>query len=126
MNAQPGFRFSTNIADFLGRNLTPPYLSAQSDVQHVYIPSLGATEAFLVLASDGLLDLCGETYGFDPSVCGKKWVEVLGGGGVSGNAALHLLRHAMGEDADRVSSMLTVESQARWMDDTTVIFVKLV
>ncbi|KAJ7132892.1 protein serine threonine phosphatase 2C [Mycena crocata] len=129
MNARPGFQFSTKIAEFLGRNLTPPYLTAESDVQHVHIPSLGGTEAFLVLASDGLIDLSGDTYGLDhrqPAICGKKWVEVLGRPEREGNAALYLLRDAMGYDADAVSSHLTVEwENGRWMDDTTIVVSRL-
>ncbi|KAJ7502741.1 protein serine threonine phosphatase 2C [Mycena galericulata] len=129
MNAKPGFQFSTKIADFLGRNLTPPYLTAESDVQHVHVPSLGATEAFLVLASDGLVDLSGDTYGYDhrdPVIGGKKWVEVLGRKERTGNGALYLLRDAMGQDEDAVSSMLTIDSQKRWMDDTTILLTSLI
>ncbi|KAJ6558605.1 protein serine threonine phosphatase 2C [Mycena vulgaris] len=129
MNAKPGFQFSSKIADFLGRNLTPPYLSAQSDVQHVHVPTLGGTAAFLVLASDGLVDLSGDTYGYDhrePLIGGKKWVEVLGRRERSGNAALYLLRDAMGQEPDAVSSLLTVEDmEGRWMDDTTILVTQL-
>ncbi|KAJ7072487.1 protein serine threonine phosphatase 2C [Mycena amicta] len=105
MKSQPGFRFSSNIAEFIGRNISPPYVSAQCDVQHVSV-----------------------AYGLDhrePEVCSKKWVEVLGRPERSGNRALYLLRDAMGQDADKVSSLLTVESEQRWMDDTTVIFTSL-
>jgi pyruvate dehydrogenase phosphatase len=129
MNAKPGFQFSSNIGDFLSRNITPPYMSAQSDVQHVDVAALGAAEAFLVLASDGLVDLSGDTYGYEhrePDIGGSKWVEVLGRRERSGNAALYLLRDAMGQDEDAVSSLLTVESDSRWMDDTTIIFTPLV
>ncbi|KAF8210074.1 phosphatase 2C-like domain-containing protein [Mycena galopus ATCC 62051] len=131
LNARPGFQISSKIADFLGRNITPPYLSAKSDVQHVHIPSLDASEAFLVLASDGLIDLSGDTYGLnyrEPAMAGKKWVEALSREDRTGNAALYLLRDAMGWTADAVSSLLTVESEdgGRWMDDTTIVFTKLV
>jgi len=129
LNARPGFQISSKIADFLGRNITPPYLSAQSDVRHVHVPSLGASEAVLVLASDGLVDLTGDTYGMDhrePLLGGKKWVDVLSREDRTGNAALYLLRDAMGWEADAVSSLLTVDSQERWMDDTTVVVTKLV
>ncbi|KAJ6475215.1 protein serine threonine phosphatase 2C [Mycena vitilis] len=131
LNARPGFQISHKIADFLDRNLTPPYLSAQSDIQHVHVPSLGASEVFLVLASDGLIDLSGDTYGIDhrePALASKKWVEVLGRKerSESGNGGLYLLRDAMGWDENAVSSMLTVESEERWMDDTTIVFTKLV
>lgn len=131
LRSKPGFRFSSKIADFLPRNLSPPYLSAQSDVQHVHVPSLGASEVFLVLASDGLVDLSGDTYGYDhrdPALGGKKWVEVLGRSERerAGNAALYLLRDAMGgPDEDAVSSLITVESEGRAMDDTTILFTQL-
>ncbi|KAK7057317.1 C2H2 type zinc-finger-domain-containing protein [Favolaschia claudopus] len=125
LNAKPGFQISSKIGDFLGRNLTPPYLSAQCDVQHVNVPSLGATEAFLILASDGLIDLSGDTYGLnhrEPAVSAKKWVQVLGREDRDGNAALYLLRDAMGWDGESLSSLLTVEwEDGRWMDDTTII-----
>ncbi|KAJ7084275.1 protein serine threonine phosphatase 2C [Mycena belliarum] len=127
MNSSPGFQFARKIADFLGRNLTPPYMSAQADVQHVHVQ--GGSEAFLVLASDGLVDLSGDTYGNDhrePSICGKKWVEVLGRKERSGNAALYLLRDAMGQAEDPVSALLTVEGvDGRWMDDTTIVVTHL-
>lgn len=128
MHARPGFQFSSKIPDFLARNISPPYMSAQSDVQHIHLPHLGASEAFLVLASDGLIDLSGDTYGYDhrdPTIAGKKWVEVLGRSERAGNGALYLLRDAMGGDVDAVSSLLTVESAERWMDDTTILFTRL-
>ncbi|KAJ6495323.1 protein serine threonine phosphatase 2C [Mycena sanguinolenta] len=132
LNSNPGFQFSVaKVEDFLGRNLTPPYLSAQCDVQHIHVPSLGASAVFLILASDGLIDLSGDTYGMDhrnPMLAGKKWVEVLSREDHVGNAALHLLKDAMGADAEAVSSVLMVETEngKRWMDDTTIIFTKLI
>jgi pyruvate dehydrogenase phosphatase len=128
-NSKPGFRFQTKAADFLPRNLTPPYLSAQADVQHVNVPAVGSTEAFLVLASDGLVDLSGDTYGYDhrlPAIGGAKWVEVLGRRERAGNAALFLLRDAMGQSEDAVSALLTIEDPpGRWIDDTTILFTQL-
>ncbi|KAJ7030822.1 protein serine threonine phosphatase 2C [Mycena alexandri] len=131
LNSDPGFRFSSRVVEFLPRNLTPPYLSAQSDVQHVNIPSLGAADVFLLLASDGLVDLSGDTYGMDhrePAVGSKKWVEVLSRTerAGAGNAALYLLRHAMGWEPGPVSALLTAESEERQMDDTTILFTSLV
>ncbi|KAJ7113824.1 protein serine threonine phosphatase 2C [Mycena epipterygia] len=131
LRSKPGFRFSSKIADFLPRNISPPYLSAQSDVQHVHVPSLDASEVFLMLASDGLVDLSGDTYGYDhrdPAIGGRKWVEVLGRSERESaeNAALYLLRDAMGgQDEDAVSSLITVESEGRAMDDTTILFTRL-
>ncbi|KAJ7647462.1 protein serine threonine phosphatase 2C [Roridomyces roridus] len=129
MNAKPGFQFSSKIADFLGRNLTPPYLSAKCDLQHVHLPSLGSSEPpFLVLASDGLIDLSCDTYGYDHrdlTLMAKKWTQVLARQERTGNGALYLLRDAMGQDEDSVSAWLTVESDSKWMDDITVLFTPL-
>ncbi|KAF7344488.1 Serine/threonine protein phosphatase 2C [Mycena sanguinolenta] len=132
LNSNPSFQFSVaKVEDFLGRNLTPPYLSAQCDVQHIHVPSLGASEAFLILASDGLIDLSGDAYGMDhrdPQLAGKKWVEVLSREDRTGNAALYLLKDAMGSEAEAVSSVLMVETEngKKWIDDTTIIFTKLI
>jgi pyruvate dehydrogenase phosphatase len=130
MNSKPGFQAPSEVANFLPRNLTPPYLSAQANVQHVHVPVLGATEAFLVLASDGLVDLSGRTYGHDhrrPAIGGARWVEVLGRRERTGNAALYLLRNAMGQSEDAVSACLTIEdAPGRWIDDTTILFTQLV
>ncbi|KAF7360744.1 Serine/threonine protein phosphatase 2C [Mycena venus] len=134
LNSNPGFRpgYVSKIPEFIPRNLTPPYVSAQSEIQHVHVPSLGTSDdVFLVLASDGLVDLSGYMFGIDhrePAVGGRKWVEVLSREERTGagNAALYLLREAMGRDADKVSSLLTLELEERWMDDTTILFTKLV
>lgn len=123
MNAKPGFRFSTRVDDFLGRNLTPPYVSNQADVQKV---DLGEGDAFLILCSDGLMDL------YEPQTLDEMamtWVELVGAtkiGGGRQNAALRLLREGLGgEDGEKVSRVLTVELMEKWMDDTTVIVLSL-
>ncbi|KAF7321548.1 Serine/threonine protein phosphatase 2C [Mycena kentingensis (nom. inval.)] len=128
MLCKPGFRVSSSVVDFSTRNLTPPYVSAVSDVQHIKVEAAGVQEALLVLASDGLVDLSGDSYGMDhrePEISGRKWIEVLGRGDRKGNKALWLLRDAMGQEEDKVSSLLTLESEGRWMDDTTIICTSL-
>ncbi|KAH7922377.1 protein serine threonine phosphatase 2C [Leucogyrophana mollusca] len=126
-NCSPGFRLSTPISDFIGRNKTPPYLSNKADVRHVNLGSSTMAKRFLIMCSDGLVDL----YMYDSARTGtlqtvvKGWVDLVGRARShtpSGNSALSLLRDALGgNDEDRVSQMLTVEMVWKWMDDTTVL-----
>ena len=52
----------------------------------------------------------------------ERAIRIEGMDGQRRNLALCLLRHALGgEDTVKVSRMLTVELQERWMDDTTII-----
>jgi len=122
-NAQPGFRFSTRVDDFLGRNLTPPYMSNQPDVRTV---DLSAEDAFLILCSDGLADLF-EHHTMEDMA--KIWVQIVGdakGRGGDENTALCLLRQGLGgEDVEKVSRVLTVELMDKWMDDVTVVVLSL-
>jgi pyruvate dehydrogenase phosphatase len=126
MNANPGFRFSTKVEDFIARNLTPPYLTSQADVRHVDLESLEASESCLIMFSDGLIDLYGEA-DRNVGVLAKLCVQVVGRRGPmdpqrSRNSALSLLREGLGGlDIEKVSRMITVEMLQRWMDDTTII-----
>jgi pyruvate dehydrogenase phosphatase len=138
MNCVPGFRISSKLEDFLPRVKSPPYLCALADIQHVALPpsTTNICGAFLILCSDGLVDLYKYTKPRRPALkdIATQWVHALGermdgkfskaGGEDVDNAALVLLRHAlMGgrEDPDRLAQMLTVEIPWRWMDDTTVL-----
>ncbi|CAK5265733.1 unnamed protein product [Mycena citricolor] len=130
LQARSGFQIRTKIQDFIQRNLTPPYLSAVPDVQHISLPALEASEAFLLLTSDGLIDLSGDTYGNDhrdPQLASKKWLQSLTRATrpQQDNAALYLLRDVMGWEPDPLSSLLAVESKSKWMDDVTVIYTPL-
>ncbi len=87
-----------------------------------------AKSRFLILASDGLQFL------YDDVIVPDLWTDVVGrtiGGvdvvaGGTKNPALSLLRDALGgTDVKQVSSMLTVELEERWMDDTTIVVVPL-
>lgn len=123
MNSRPGFRFSRNSGDFLARNLTPPYLSNVADVQHVDIRSLNASEIFLIMCTDGLIDLYDDR---DVNNLARRWVKVVAKQPEAGNSALYLLRQALGgDDSDNVSAMMTFELESRWIDDTTIIVQKL-
>jgi pyruvate dehydrogenase phosphatase len=125
------------------RNLTPPYVSNVPDVRHVSLPaaaspnSVDGPRAALLLCTDGLLDLSDDR---DPmstaaaartaprtrvAMHAKTWFEALCARGEE-NLALRVLRDALGgEDAVRVSRMLTVEMTGEWMDDTTVLVLPL-
>lgn len=128
MAAQPGFSFTTKVEDFLGRNLTPPYVSNRADIQHVDTSTLEATSLRLIMCSDGLVDLyMSEARQIDELA--DDWVQLLAKKDVSEgnvNLALCLLRDALGgDDAERVSRMMTVEMCYRWVDDTTIIVQNL-
>ena len=84
--------------------------------------------------SDGLGDLYEDEFrevmkapGFWPALMGK----VLGGPssdstGSENNAAMRFIRLGLGaDDAVGVSRSLTTEYLGRWMDDTTVLVVRL-
>ncbi|KAF5390157.1 hypothetical protein D9757_002923 [Collybiopsis confluens] len=80
-NLSPGFQDTSPWEEFLLRNRTPPYISAQPDVSHVALSDIddGATISgggssptssssvpsrslprFLIMSSDGFTDLCAE------------------------------------------------------------------
>jgi pyruvate dehydrogenase phosphatase len=120
----PGFRLSTKLEDFLPRNLTPPYLSNRADVEHVDLQSSDKDGRFLIMCSDGLIDL----YMYDDvrdlttlEDIAKHIVEVVAEGVKFGdNAAYLLLREALGgNDQDRIWRDVGLEE--KWMDDTTVL-----
>lgn len=137
MNCVPGFSVSSKLEHFLPHNKSPPYLSALADIKHVALQPTTAntSESFLILCSDGLIDLYEHTNSTLEEIL-TQWVHMLGermdriSAKVSDeadkeNAALVLLRHAlMGggvDNSDRLTQMLTVEIPCRWMDDTTVL-----
>jgi pyruvate dehydrogenase phosphatase len=129
MNKTPGFSISKKVGDFLGRNLTPPYVSNHADVRHVTVKALGATDFRLILCSDGLLDLYEEKeLGLDDLA--KYFAQTLGSAVDEmlqpSNLSLFLLRDALGgDDLEKVSRMVTVEMDFRWMDDTTILVQRL-
>lgn len=126
LNSDRGFLIPEKVRSFIGRNKTPPYLSSTPDVRHVDLKSLCSRETFLILCTDGLVDLYDarlELY----EVLSKKWVNLVGEHYAdSKNLALDLLRDALGgDDCEKVSRMITVEMASRWMDDTTVVVSRI-
>jgi len=122
----PGFRLSTKLEDFLPRNLTPPYLSNIADVEHVDLQASDKDGRFLIMCSDGLIDL----YMYDDvrdlttlKNIAEHIVEVVAEGSkLGGNAALFLLREALGgNDKVKVSRIVPVDMKEECIDDTTVL-----
>lgn len=129
MKKTPGFSISRNIDDFLGRNITPPYVSNRADVRHVAIRALKATDFRLIMFSDGLLDLYAEK-NLELDDLATYCSQIIGDATEQEpqprNLALFLLRDALGgADEEKVSRMLTVEMSYRWMDDTTIIVQRI-
>jgi len=123
---------------------TPPYVSNRADVRHVVLDSafpdsavelqphggaITKPERFIILCSDGLVDL------YDDKIADSEWARVVGEAFLqvssdvstrTPNPALALLRAALGgTDGVLVSRMLTVEMTSRWMDDTTIVVLRL-
>lgn len=77
----------------------------------------------LLLCSDGLPDLYNARIDSRAEMV-NHWAQTVGNAldARSDNAALVLLRDALGGDDERsVSSYLTVEMDERWMDDVTIL-----
>jgi len=123
--AKPGFNFtSSSIDEWIGRNLTPPYLSHHPDIHHRHLlkdngDHKAECDVFLIMCSDGLTDL----YPKRQDVI-QQWAAVVGHvleAASSGNAALALLRDALGgHDLAKVAAKMTLEDTEEWMDDTTI------
>ncbi|KAG1891675.1 uncharacterized protein F5891DRAFT_1211161 [Suillus fuscotomentosus] len=126
LNVEPGFRVPAATESFISRNLSPPCVSNLASVCHVDLHEQSSCNCFILMCSDGLVDV----YMDDPdhvesfASLVRKWVEIVGDvvkDDIEG-AMLRLLRHALGaEDIDRVSCMLNVDMPVLYMDDTTVI-----
>ena len=111
---------------FISRIQSPPYVSSMPDVRHIHLPrSTTGSQArhALLLCSDGLPDLYNARFDSRAEMV-AHWAQTIGDAldARSDNAALVLLRDALGgDDVRSVSAHLTVEMDERWMDDTTVL-----
>ncbi|KAF8813609.1 protein serine/threonine phosphatase 2C [Phlegmacium glaucopus] len=121
LNANPGFEVPDKVRGFIGRNITPPYMSGVPEVQHVEL--VQGTSSFLLMCSDGLMDLYEDQRLELDEILSKRWVGKVGSEyEKKGNLALSVLRDALGgEDEEKVSRMMTVEMSFKWMDDTTIL-----
>ncbi|KZP34532.1 protein serine/threonine phosphatase 2C [Athelia psychrophila] len=102
------------------RLITPPYVIGVPDTYHHIISS---PEDFVVMYSDGLPDLHED---MDPQILADRMVAAVGSAlsspKKSRGLAMHLLRDALGnDDAASISRQLTLESDEKWMDDTSVM-----
>ncbi|PPQ89566.1 hypothetical protein CVT25_012238 [Psilocybe cyanescens] len=127
LNSNPGFLVPEKVRSYIGRNKTPPYMSGVPEVQHVCLEALNATESFLILCSDGMMDLYEDDRLKLDELLSKRWVSHVGEEYKENkNLALSLLRDGLGGDSeDKVSRMITVEMAFKWMDDTTILVVRL-
>ncbi|KIJ67675.1 hypothetical protein HYDPIDRAFT_173484 [Hydnomerulius pinastri MD-312] len=119
------------IAEYAGRILSPPYVSDVPDVHHyVFDASANNQDSFLILCSDGLLDLYDSIDAtLSEQELADRWVNLVGRSskmrretGAPRNLAFDLLRDAIGgEDIEMASRNLTLEMDDKWMDDVTVL-----
>lgn len=126
LNVEPGFRVPAAIESFIPRNLSPPYVSNIASVRHADLHAQSNCEYFILMCSDGLVDLYMDDPNRAESITSlvQKWVEIVGDVVRDDikEAMLRLLRHALGaEDIDSVSCMLTVDMPVAYMDDTTIV-----
>ena len=129
-NIFPGYRDTSAWDEFLDRNISPPYITAEPEVTHRKLHP-NADNGFLILCSDGLADLWSSTFSDEERMV-DEWArvvaEVVNKEGMSGktNLALKLLRHSIGgEDVKSVSRVLTLDMNTPWIDDTTIVIQTL-
>lgn len=119
------------VEQYAARILTPPYVSDMPDVHHyAFERTLDRQESFLILSSDGLLDLYDNIDStLSDGETAERWVRIVGNSlkkrkelGIPKNLAFDLLRDAIGgDDIDLASRNLTLEMDDKWMDDVTVL-----
>lgn len=127
LNSAQLFKLQAKVETVIGRSITPPYLSAVPDVKHVDLASLNIDDAFLILCSDGLINLSDDRL-FLKEKLAPYWVNTVASAQEldSDNLALALLREGLGgDDMEKVSRHLTVEMESRWVDDTTILIQQL-
>lgn len=128
MLVSPGFNFSKRRPEFyFPRYLTPPYVSSTAEIRHHTLDR--AKDRFIILSSDGLTDLFSPDGGepvLSPEAT-NRIAKIVGQADTEDtNLSLKLLREGFGgEDLDRASRNLTVEMEGMWIDDTTVIVLRL-
>ncbi|KJA21094.1 hypothetical protein HYPSUDRAFT_141358 [Hypholoma sublateritium FD-334 SS-4] len=127
-NLFPGFHNTSPWEEFLVRNQTPPYITAEPQIIHRRLD----LPRFLILASDGFSALCDGVRqqrvieSWARSMVSKNPPETVtdsAPGSRADNMALRLLRLALGGD-DRfgVSRLLTLDlPNDSWIDDTSIV-----
>ena len=132
-NLFPGFHNTSPWEEFLVRNRTPPYIIASPEIVHRRLDrnSLDTSQRYLILASDGFIDLCS---GEGQKRVVESWARGMAAhdpsegitdaepGSRRDNMALRLLRRALGgEDRFGVSRVLTLDMDVAWIDDTSIV-----
>jgi pyruvate dehydrogenase phosphatase len=133
-NLFPGFHDTSAWEEFLIRNHTPPYISAQPEITHRRLdqfPHLSRRNVhpprYLILSSDGFTDLC---IGKGEQRVIMNWAENTAPRTPTdsdftrktNNMALRLLRHVLGgDDCLSISRVLTLDMDVAWIDDTAII-----
>lgn len=119
------------LAEYATRILSPPYVSNVPDMYHLTLD--GSRDTFLILCSDGLLDLYGSSREHSSAqVLANKWAKIVGlsarhGDAGNTNLAFRLLRDAIGgSDAALASQNLTLEMDEKWLDDVTILVQRLI
>ncbi|TFK34914.1 phosphatase 2C-like domain-containing protein [Crucibulum laeve] len=130
-NLFPGFHNTSPWEEFLVRNRTPPYITAEPEVTHRRLDNDSTSPRYLILASDGFADLCdgeGQQRIVESWANGmlakssKHEITELAPGSKSDNMALGLLRRAVGgDDRFSVSRVLTLDMDVAWIDDTSIV-----
>ncbi|KAF8907859.1 phosphatase 2C-like domain-containing protein [Gymnopilus junonius] len=123
----PPFHENYNIGALLSRNITPPYLSNISEVEHVDLSSLSSdTTPMLILCSDGLSDLYSRrSHRSDISRDIEMWLTKSTPLGID-NLALSLLWDALGgNEGLEMASRLIKGIPGKRVDDTTVVVLQL-
>ncbi|KIP06588.1 hypothetical protein PHLGIDRAFT_72468 [Phlebiopsis gigantea 11061_1 CR5-6] len=122
--ADPPAYILTRLSVFLPRLLTPPYLSGVPDVQQVALAGTRREDTVLVLCSDGLVDVS-KAHEKPLAEVAARWIEVASRN-MGDKPALRVLRDAMGgDDKPQVSFWLTAEMDTPWVDDTTVLVMRV-
>jgi pyruvate dehydrogenase phosphatase len=127
LNADPPLMTrAEKIENWVPRILTPPYLTHKAAIQHRKLKP--ENDRFLILASDGLTDLLSPDSPLLTDAHIQGVAQALGEAREGGMPlSSQLLKYAMGgSNMSRTSQYLTVDMGAKdWMDDTTVVCLKL-
>lgn len=131
LNSEQLFKLHVKVDTVIGRSRTPPYLSAVPHVEHVDLASRNTDDTFLIMCSDGLINLSDDRLFLEDKLA-PHWVNVVASarraeqGVDNSNLALALLREGLGgDDIEKLSRHLTVEMESRWVDDTTILIQRL-
>ncbi|KAF8894823.1 phosphatase 2C-like domain-containing protein [Infundibulicybe gibba] len=127
-NLFPGFHNTSPWEEFLVRNRTPPYITAEPEITHRRLGEYPSSPRFLLLFSDGFADLCS---GEGQKRIIASWARAMAASAQDvvpstskseRNMALRLLRRAVGgEDRYSVSRVLTLDMDVAWIDDTSIV-----